>query len=531
MHRFLGRTSGFICLGLAGLWLAAFARPAAAGPYILIEADSGRVLAHFEAGQPWYPASVSKLMTAFVTFRALREGRVKLDTPLTVSELAVAQDPSKMGFPAGTQVSVDHALKMLLVKSANDIAVVLAEGVSGSLPAFIAEMNRTAAELGMTGTHYNNPNGLPDDGQITTARDMAILARAIYREFPEYEMMFRIPALKLGGRILHNHNRLIDHFVGADGMKTGFICASGFNIVASAKRGHKRLIAVVFGGYSGARRNEDVARLLEKGFSPLAPIAAVFRREPSSVELIQNLAVAPVNIQADICGGKGRKHPPSESDIEEDLADIRDSDSKGPRQPLFTDLPPSMDPLPVSVVLSPEAQAKMAAEDAKGAKGKKKKKMSPQSNEQTEDKPALAKVAPPRGGPLLPLSAQSGLTPAADAAPESASPNQPAEFTPLKSSQAQFAPPAAPAAAAAEPKEPVRRVVAAAGGEAAPAAAAAEQPVQSSGKSDALPRSAQAFAPDSSIAVAPALRNLPLEAEPLLQLPATTPLPRPRPKF
>jgi D-alanyl-D-alanine carboxypeptidase len=527
VHRFLRRTSGFVCLGLAGLWLAALARPAAAGPYVLIDADTGRVLAHSEAGQPWYPASVTKLMTTFVTLRAIREARVKPDTLLTISELAAIQDPSKMGFPAGTQVSVDNALKMLLVKSANDIAVVLAEGVSGSLPAFVAEMNRTAAELGMTATHYNNPNGLPDDGQITSARDMAILARAIYREFPEYEMIFRIPALKLGGHIIRNHNRLIDHFVGAAGMKTGFICASGFNIVASAKRGNKRLIAVVLGGYSGARRNEDAARLLEKGFSPLASISAVFRREPVSVESIQNLAVAPVNIQADICGGK-RKHPPSESDIEDDLAANSDSDSpKGPKQPLLTDLPASMDPIPVSVVLSPEAQAKMAAEDAKGAKIRKKKK-GLQNGELPTDKP-LAKVAP-QGGPLLPLSAQPGAQAAADPGSESASSNQPLEFRPLQSSMAPFAPaPSSASAPAAEPKEPVRRVVAASG-ETLPAAALKEGPA-ASGKSDALPRSVQAFAPDNSLPIAPALRNLPLDSEPPLQLPATTPLPRPRPQF
>jgi len=530
VHRFLGRISGFCCLGLVGLCLLAFARPAAAGPYILIEADSGRVLAHSEAGQPWYPASISKLMTTFVTLRAIREGRVKPDTLFPVSENAAAQDPTKMGFPVGTQVSVDNALKMLLVKSANDIAVVLAEGVSGSVPAFTAEMNRTAAELGMTATHYNNPNGLPDEGQITTARDMAVLARAIYREFPEYEMLFRIPALKFGNHIIRNHNRLIDHFAGAAGMKTGFICASGFNIVASAKRGNKRLIAVVLGGYSGARRNEDAARLLEKGFSPLASIAAVFKREPVSVESIQNLAVAPVNIQDDICGGR-RKHPPSESDIEDDLADNGGPDApKGPKQPLFTDLPPSMDPLPVSVVPSPEAQAKMAAEDAKGAKIRKKKKGAPQSGEIPADQPPLAKAGP-QGGPLLPLSAQPGARAGADTAPESASPNQPLEFRPLKSGIAQFAPPAPPVvAAAAEPKEPVRRVVAA-NADVPPANAPKETPAVSSGKSDALPRSVQAFAPDSSPAIPPELRNMATDSEPPLQLPATTPLPRPRPQF
>lgn len=535
MHSILGRISGFICVGLTGLLLCALARPAAAGPYVLIDADSGRVLAHSEAGLPWHPASVTKLMTTFVTFRALREGRVKPDTLLAVSENAVAQDPTKMGFPAGTQVSVDNALKMLLVKSANDIAVVLAEGIDGSVPAFLGEMNRTAAELGMTATHYENPNGLPDDGQVTSARDMAILARAIYREFPEHEMMFRIPAIKFGKRVLRNHNKLIDHYVGATGMKTGFICASGFNIVASAKRGNKRLIAVVFGGYSGARRNDDVARLLEKGFSPLASISAVFRREPGSVESIQNLAIAPVNIQADVCG-KGRKHPPSESDIEEDAADNQDSDSagaKGPKQPLFSDLPPSMEPIPVSVVPSPQAE-KMAAEEVRG-KGKRKRGRGSQNGERPAEKTPLAKVAPPQGGPFLPLSAQPASTlTAADATPEHASPSQPLEFAPLKSHTAQFAPPVlrpSAAAPAAEPTEPVRRVVAAASAEAMPAAAAKEQPAPKAGKSDALPRSAQAFAPDSSLVFAPVLRNVPEDSEPPLQLPATTPLPRPRPKL
>lgn len=535
MHSIFGRR--FVGLGLAGLLLWGLAGPAGAGPYLLIDADSGRVLAHSEAGQPWYPASVTKLMTTFVTFRALREGRVKPDTLLMVSENAVAQDPTKMGFPVGTQVSVDNAIKMLLVKSANDIAVVLAEGVSGSVPAFVGEMNRTAAELGMTATHYNNPNGLPDEGQVTSARDMAILARAIYREFPEQEMLFRIPAIKFGKRVIRNHNKLIDHYVGAAGMKTGFICASGFNIVASAKRGNKRLIAVVFGGYSGARRNEDVARLLEKGFSPLATIGAVFRREPGAVESIQNIAVAPVNIQADICG-KGRKHAPSESDIEEDTADNADSDAqakgaKGWKQPLLTDLPPSMEPIPVSVVPSPQAQAKVAADEAR-SKGRKKKGKGSQNTEQPAEKPAAAKVVSPQGGPFLPLSAQPAATPTADAATEQASPNQPLEFAPLKSSMAQFAPPVArpsASAAAAEPAEPLRRVVTAASGEAVPPAALKEQATPPAAKADAPPHSAQAFAPDSSLVFVPVLRSMAEDSEPPAELPATAPLPRPRPKL
>ena len=239
---------------------------AAKGPFILVDAESGKVVAQYEAGRQWYPASITKLMTVYVTFRAIRAGRVTFDTPLTVSANAQAQPPSKMGFPVGTQITVDNALKILMVKSANDIAVVLAEGVGGSVPAFVAEMNKMTEELGMNGTQYRNPHGLPDDEQVTTARDMALLARALMREFPEHELFFRIPAIRVGKRILRNHNRLIDRYPGADGMKTGFICSGGYNVVATAKRGDKHLIAVVLGAHSSYERTEDAARLFEAGF-------------------------------------------------------------------------------------------------------------------------------------------------------------------------------------------------------------------------------------------------------------------------
>ena len=152
---------------------------------------------------------------------------------LTVSPIAAAQSPSKMGFRAGTQVTVDNALKMMMVKSANDMAVVLAEGVGGSVDGFSEQMNATAQRLGMTQTNYVNPNGLPAEGQVTSARDLAILARAIIRDLPEYEYFVHIPAIRFGKRVTPNFNRLIGRYPGADGMKTGFICASGFNLVAS----------------------------------------------------------------------------------------------------------------------------------------------------------------------------------------------------------------------------------------------------------------------------------------------------------
>src|SRR5262249_46020293 len=173
---------------VAGVACTFGATAASAEAALLVEADSGRVLYAENATHPWYPASVTKIMTSFVILKAIKEGRISFDTLLTVSDNAVAQQPSKMGFKAGIQVTVDNALKMLMVKSANDMAVVLAEGLSGSIENFANEMNATAQRLGMTQTSYVNPNGLPADGQITSARDLAILARAVIRELPEYQI-------------------------------------------------------------------------------------------------------------------------------------------------------------------------------------------------------------------------------------------------------------------------------------------------------------------------------------------------------
>src|SRR5438045_6976101 len=171
-------------------------RVAYAEARLVIEADSGKVLEAENATVPWYPASVTKLMTAYVTRKAVNDGKITLDTLLSVSPVAALQSPSKMGFRPGTQVTVDNALKMMLVKSANDMAVVLAEGVGGSIDGFSAMMNQTAQKLGMTQTSYVNPNGLPADGRATSARDLAILARAVIRDLPADESVYQIHALR-----------------------------------------------------------------------------------------------------------------------------------------------------------------------------------------------------------------------------------------------------------------------------------------------------------------------------------------------
>ena len=291
---------------------------------LVVEADTGKVLQAENATMPWYPASVTKLMTAYVTLKAVKDGRITLDTLLTVSPTAASQSPSKMGFRPGTQVTVDNALKMMLVKSANDMAVVLAEGVGGSIDGFSAQMNQTAQRLGMTQTSYVNPNGLPADGQITSARDLAILARAIIRDLPEYEYFVHIPSIRFGRRVTQNFNKLIGRYPGADGFKTGFICASGYNLVASATRNGKRLIAVVLGassgtGARGARRAAAGARLCQQQAVVAAPVARHRRQSGADRRLAAEPARRDVRRKTQAAGqrrGRGRRRQQRGSALE-----------------------------------------------------------------------------------------------------------------------------------------------------------------------------------------------------------------------
>jgi D-alanyl-D-alanine carboxypeptidase len=290
---------------------------AQAEAWLVVEADSGKVLQADNATYPWYPASVTKIMTAYVTLKAVKEGRLALDSTLTVSPVAASQSPSKMGFRPGTLVTVENALAMMMVKSANDMAVVLAEGVGGSIDGFSAQMNQAAQRLGMTQTTYVNPNGLPADGQITSARDLAILARAVIRELPEYEYFMHIPAIRFGRRVTNNFNHLIGRYPGADGFKTGFICASGYNLVGSATRNGKRLIAVVLGSTSGHQRAVRAAQLLERGFANNG--LSWLRPSLGTVENLAPIDASPPNLRDEMCGGK-RKRPASDEDEESTLA-------------------------------------------------------------------------------------------------------------------------------------------------------------------------------------------------------------------
>jgi D-alanyl-D-alanine carboxypeptidase len=240
--------------------------PAAAGPALLVDAATGKVLYAEDQDNQWYPASLAKIMTAYLVFEAIGSGKLDLHDKISVSELAHSQPPSRLGLPVGTEISVETALQALIVKSANDAAVMLAEAVGGSHEAFVARMNATAQRLRMTRTHFVNANGLPAPEQVTTARDLARLTIAVVKDFPAYAHLWSMPEMHIGKRHIRNHNPLLHTYDGADGMKTGFICDSGFNIVASATRDGQRLFAVVLGEISGRERSTRAANLLEHGF-------------------------------------------------------------------------------------------------------------------------------------------------------------------------------------------------------------------------------------------------------------------------
>src|SRR6185295_793959 len=309
----LSRSHRALIWAAAALAATALAPRAGAEALLVIEAETGKVLHSENAGNPWYPASVTKLMTAYSVLRAIKEGRLTPEKAVKVSAAAAAQQPVKMGFPVGTLVTVDNALKMMMVRSSNDMAVVLAEAVSGSSENFADEMNRNARRLGMIQSTFVNPNGLPADDQVTSARDLGILARALIREFPEHDQYWHIPAIKMGKTVMRNYNSLIGRYPGADGMKTGFICASGFNLVASATRDNKRLIAVVLGASSSQARALKAAQLLERGFNSNNGLGWLV---PSlgTVETIPAVSAAPPNLREDMCGAHRKRQATEDED-------------------------------------------------------------------------------------------------------------------------------------------------------------------------------------------------------------------------
>ncbi len=321
----------FVRLGLAPAFIAFGLMSGAAQaqnplvPTLVVDADTGEVIEANNATRPWYPASTTKLMTAYVALRAVKTGAITLDTPIVVSPLASKQRPSKIGVKPGQEVTLDNALKFLMVKSANDIAVVVAEGVGGTVENFAAMMNREAQRIGMRESNWTNPHGWEDARQYSSARDLAILARALLTEFPEHGDLWGIGALKLGNRIYNNTNGLMGRYSGAMGMKTGFICASGFNLVGAAQRNGRTLIAVVLGASNGADRTLKAAQLLDSGFNAGRGWGATTNGRTLETLTTSFETTAP-NRRNDIC----RKGAPPASEAEDTGAAIVQAYSDNP---------------------------------------------------------------------------------------------------------------------------------------------------------------------------------------------------------
>ena len=272
--RRLGKWAGAAVIAIAML----NSYPAMAGPAyeaIVLDAQTGQVLRELNPDIPTPPASLTKMMTLYLTFEALNQRRLQLDQYLRVSGEAASRAPSKLALVPGEAVTVHDLILGIVTKSANDAAVVLAEALGGSEPGFAQQMNWKARQLGMNYTVYRNASGLPDPEQRTTARDIARLALALYHQFPREYRYFSTHEFVFRGQVMRNHNHLMEWYPGVDGIKTGFVNASGFNLAASAVRGNQRLIGVIMGGQSAGWRDRQMAGLLDQGFADLGTGQAV----------------------------------------------------------------------------------------------------------------------------------------------------------------------------------------------------------------------------------------------------------------
>ncbi|GHA96133.1 D-alanyl-D-alanine carboxypeptidase [Modicisalibacter luteus] len=255
------------CMLVSGLSL--FASQVQANPRyasIVIDAQSGEVLSSEHADAARYPASLTKMMTLYLLFEAVESGRLTMESQLPVSAHAAAQPPSKLWVRPGQTIAVEEAILALVVRSANDVAAVVAESLAGSERAFAERMTAKARAMGMTSTTFRNASGLPDDAQVTTARDMATLSMHLMRDFPRFYGYFSRTHFAYRGKTYKGHNRLLDDYTGADGLKTGYIRASGFNVATSAVRDGRRIVSVVMGGFTAKSRDAHMADLLDRGF-------------------------------------------------------------------------------------------------------------------------------------------------------------------------------------------------------------------------------------------------------------------------
>jgi D-alanyl-D-alanine carboxypeptidase len=254
-------------LCVAGLLWPRPASAAADYAAIVVDAGNGTVLESVAATARWYPASLTKVMTVYVAFEEIEAGRLTLDEQLTVSAHAAAQPATELGLGTGQKITVKDAILAIILQSANDAAVALAERIGGSEVTFAAHMTATAKQLGMSRTVFRNASGLPDPAQVTTARDMAVLAKALLENYPQYYHFFSTTSFTFDGQTFGTINGILSRYEGADGIKTGFTCGSGYNLVASATRDGRRLIGVLLGSHTNFERHSEMSRLLDVGFA------------------------------------------------------------------------------------------------------------------------------------------------------------------------------------------------------------------------------------------------------------------------
>lgn len=291
----------------AAVLLAVQPEAARAAPALAFDAATGEVTHAHDAFRPWFPASLTKLMTLYLAFEALASGRIAPETTVRISERAVRQPFNTMGWPAGTEITVAEALPILVVKSANDVAVALAETLAGDVESFVAEMNAAAARLAMADTRFVNPNGLLDPRHVTTAHDLALLTAAIVREHPERMPSFALRDATVRGVRMKSHNALLGRLPGADGIKTGYLCASGWNIVASASRDGRRVVAIVLGARREGERETVAGELIEAAFR--APLGEAGPRPTLDTLPRPAETAGPVDMRPYACEGR---RPPAD---------------------------------------------------------------------------------------------------------------------------------------------------------------------------------------------------------------------------
>jgi D-alanyl-D-alanine carboxypeptidase len=301
-----------MALGLVALVMVA-ASPALARPEfaaVTVDARNGQILFEDRADGLRHPASLTKMMTLYVLFQDLKAGRISMSSNLHVSARAASMAPSKLHLKPGTTITVDEAIKALVTKSANDVAATIAENLGGSEANFAARMTRVAHSIGMNHSTFVNASGLPNDAQYTTARDMATLGLRLMRDYPQYYPYFRVTQFYFHGHLIRTHNKLVQHYAGTDGIKTGYIANAGFNLVTSTKRGDKRLVGVVLGARSPAARERFMVAMLEHNFSKAKEGSTVAALAGSSAGVID-----PIKAQAKTEVAKAEPAAPAAGDV------------------------------------------------------------------------------------------------------------------------------------------------------------------------------------------------------------------------